>query len=775
MAKKKKQNVEKKVALQAKKEAKQEKAARKRIAKQHAKNSEQSDDVDALSFGPIDKVIETYKIHDKKVSGIDKPTISSLETEFPLPRANATFEYGTDDKSKGKDHLYLFGGEYFDGIENIVLDELLRFDTQKKEWKQILTVAPRPSPRCAHSCISYKYFLYVFGGELATADQYHHYRDLWKFDLRTLTWSEIKARNPPSARSGMGCLVWKHYMVIFGGFFEAARETKWYNDVHVFNLQTETWMDVPQSRLAIKPEPRSACNIALYGSDKLIIHGGFSKFKTSNGVTETKTHTDAWVLHLSPLLQQKSPDWERWMSSSNSKGANTPNGRAGMSSLSYKNRMLVFGGVVDHEEHHHKLESVFYNDLMVMDIERRKWFPLRVKNEGSDGNGGKKSRRRRKDNVDVDGKEAKMEVNDDSSVGSESDEEFIEDENETLPNSGWDINMLRSNMFAFVDGNGNIVYEKIEDDDEEEGKSNVENEDVESKDESEEKEEEKEESKEEDEEKEETKDEEKTDDDSQKPLLNDDKHQSKNITSSSVMAMNEAKNAPEAVKREDPLPRINAATLVHGNTLYLLGGILEVGDREITLDDMWAMDLRKREKWECIWQGTMYKQVWRGAVHDDDDSYISTGVEDGNIDEDDDSDLSDDNDENRKASMESRRSSLRQEVNELNQNYDLEDSNRTPENGESLADFYSRTSEYWNGQATEQFSSVDSEPLTNKELKRQGFMLAKERYEDLAPVLERLTELGIGGGDDKGKFKDSKKKEKKEKKDKKEKKKKHQK
>jgi N-acetylneuraminic acid mutarotase len=770
MAKKKKQNVEKKLALAAKKEAKQEKAARKRITKQQKKSSDHSEDVDASASEPIDKVIQTYRSHDKKVSGIDKPTVEDLDTEFPLPRANATFEYGTDDKSKGKDHLYLFGGEYFDGVENIVLDALLRYDIQKKEWKQILTVAPRPSPRCAHSCISYRSCLYVFGGELANSDQYHHYRDLWKFDLRTLTWSEIKARNPPSARSGMGCLVWKHYMVIFGGFFEAVRETKWYNDVHVFDLQTETWMDVPQSRLAIKPEPRSACNVALYGTDKMVVHGGFSKFKASTSVVETKTHTDAWVLHLSPLLQQKPPTWERWMSSSNSKSANTPNGRAGMSSLSYKNRMLVFGGVVDREEHHHKVESVFYNDLMVMDIERRKWFPLRVNKAGSNGSGGKKSRRRRKDNDGDDGEEeeeTKMEVTEDSSSISELEEDIIEEENDEIQNNnGWDINMLRSNMFAFVDGDGNIVYEKIEDDEEEE-KTTIENEDGEQKSESEENEEEKEETKEEDEE---TKNEESIDDDSRKQPSNNGKHGPKKITSSSVMAMNETKNAPEAVHREDPLPRINAATLVHGNTMYLLGGILEVGDREVTLDDMWTMDLRKRDQWECVWQGTMYKQVWRGAEHDDDESYISTGLDDGNMDEDDDSGSSDDDDEDRKMSKESRRSSIRQEVTELNQKYDLGDNNRTPENGESLADFYSRTSDYWNGQATEQFSGVDSEPLTHKELKRQGFILAKERYEDLAPILERLVDLGIGGGDDKGNLKDSKKKEKKDKKEKKKKK-----
>jgi len=755
----KKVDAEKKAALQLKKDAKQEKAARKHLSKQQRKNATTvGDSEDVSTSNPIDQVINAYKSHDDKTSKIEKPMIESLETEFPLPRANATLEYGTDDMSKNKDHFYLFGGEYFDGIENCVLDELLRFDIQKKEWKQIFTPDPKPSPRCAHSCIFYKASLYVFGGELASSDQYHHYRDLWKFDLRTLTWTEIKAKNPPSARSGMGVIVWKHYMVVIGGFFEALRETKWYNDVHVFNLQTETWMDVPQSRLVVKPEPRSACNVALYGVDKLVVHGGFSKVKKTNVAAETKTHTDAWILHLLPILQQKPPTWERWMSSTTSISSSSPNGRAGMSSLSYKNRMLVFGGVVDREEHHHKVESVFYNDLMVMDIERRKWFPLCVKKTGDNISGGVSRNRRRRQKNDDDGKVrsneevnkkrieelSKVDVDEDSS-SSDLEEYILEGQNNaTQTNTGWDLSMLRSNMFAFVDGDGNVVYERIDDE--------------------EDKEEEKEEEKEE---KNEDREEETNAhhvmfagiQPTNKVIVTPQKN-----ASSSVMALNETTNVPESVQRQDPLPRINSATVIFGNVMYMLGGILEIGDREVTLDDMWALDLRKRDQWECLWQGTMHKQVWRGAVHDDDDSYISTGVEDEN---DEDGCTSDENGEYDTLTdldkKKSERACLRQEVTELNEKYSLDDQKRTPNNGESLADFYSRTSKYWNEVAAEKVSGMDSE-LTKKELKRQGFNFAKERYQELGPVLERLAALGIGDAgveDDRRKSKDLKKREKK--------------
>lgn len=595
MGKKKgKKDVEKKAALAARKEAKQEKSARKRLAKEGVVADDGGEEDE------IDKVLQAYKSRDKatSVGENEKSVLESLDTEFPLPRANASLCGVASDK---KDYLYLFGGEYFDGVSNIVLDDLLRYEPSKNEWKQVLT-QPRPAPRCAHSCVSYKQYLYVFGGELATADQYHHYRDLWKFDTNTLKWTEVKSKTSPSARSGHVCCLWKHYMILFGGFFEALRETKWYNDVHIFNLQTETWMDLPQSRLAAKPEARSACNIASFGSDKLIIHGGFSKLKVTGNTSETKVHSDSWVLNLNPILQEKPPTWERWMSSTKGTSPKNPNGRAGTASISYKSRMLVFGGVVDSEQYHHKVDSVFYNDLMAMDIDRRKWFPLRVKNGASQSKG-----RRRKEKLDDETKEA-----DEINVEDEVEEEVLVlndddiDENDE-GQAGWDLDMLRSNMFAFVDGDGNIVYEKIEVEEDANEKmipETVREEKMEEDD--EEGEEEKEDEKEEEKEEEKTNEEEKK---APKPTPLGLEMDGKQIVASSVMAINRESDAPEAVERSEPLPRINASVVVRGHALYVFGGILEVGDREVTLDDMWTLDLRKRDAWNCLWSGVSCKWI----------------------------------------------------------------------------------------------------------------------------------------------------------------------
>jgi len=56
-----------------------------------------------------------------------------------------------------------------------------------------------------------------------------------------------------------------------------------------------------------------------------------------------------------------------------------------------------------------------------------------------------------------------------------------------------------------------------------------------------------------------------------------------------------------------------------------------------------------------------------------------------------------------------------------------------------------RTTDYWIAQAAERWreanSAASQEPLSEKELKKEGFLLAELRFGELAPVLSRLNEL----------------------------------
>lgn len=189
-------------------------------------------------------------------------------------------------------------------------------------------------------------------------------------------------------------------------------------------------------------------------------------------------------------------------------------------------------------------------------------------------------------------------------------------------------------------------------------------------------------------------------------------------------------------------------------------GVLEIGEREMTLDDCWSIDLNRREKWTCIWEGQMHKQVWKGI--DDDDSYISSdqAAEDSDDydNENDDAEgfepIHEEDDESdnikrmkkdaKKAAKKAARAGIKQEIAELKEQLGIDNEQRTPLVGESVADFYARTTDYWTSEAANtvgQAVANRGESMSSKELKGEAFTMAKARYEEIQPVLDRLNEL----------------------------------
>ncbi|KAL6963823.1 hypothetical protein U1Q18_034828 [Sarracenia purpurea var. burkii] len=55
-------------------------------------------------------------------------------------------------------------------------------------------------------------------------------------------------------------------------------------------------------------------------------------------------------------------------------------------------------------------------------------------------------------------------------------------------------------------------------------------------------------------------------------------------------------DSPKVVK---PCGRINSCMVVGRDTLYIYGGMMEVKDREIALDDLYTLNLSKLDEWKC--------------------------------------------------------------------------------------------------------------------------------------------------------------------------------
>jgi len=65
-------------------------------------------------------------------------------------------------------------------------------------------------------------------------------------------------------------------------------------------------------------------------------------------------------------------------------------------------------------------------------------------------------------------------------------------------------------------------------------------------------------------------------------------------------------------------PRSHAQAVLLSNTLLLYGGMYETSNKEITLDDLWQVDLTRLESWRCL-QSNSAKFEWIGDDEDDDE------------------------------------------------------------------------------------------------------------------------------------------------------------
>jgi len=113
--------------------------------------------------------------------------------------------------------MIIFGG-FCNGERT---NELIKYLFQENRWIKLNLPAGaiQPSKRSGHSACIYENAMYVFGGK---DDDNNKLNDIWKLDLATCAWSEIKPSDEfkPMERSGHSCDIYDNYMAIFGGIYE---------------------------------------------------------------------------------------------------------------------------------------------------------------------------------------------------------------------------------------------------------------------------------------------------------------------------------------------------------------------------------------------------------------------------------------------------------------------------------------------------------------------------------------------------------------------------
>ncbi|KAG5049956.1 hypothetical protein JHK85_011059 [Glycine max] len=636
--------------------------AEEKKARRETKKLSPEDDIDAILLS-----IQKEEAKKKEVHVDDN-------VPAPSPRSNCSLTVNPLKETE----LILYGGEFYNGNKTFVYGDLYRYDVEKLEWK-LVSSPNSPPPRSAHQAVAWKNYVYIFGGEFTSPNQerFHHYKDFWMLDLKTNQWEQLNLKGCPSPRSGHRMVLYKHKIILFGGFYDTLREVRllsllavtskfylehfdinilmwYYNDLFVFDLDQFKWQEIKPKPGAMWPTARSGFQLFVY-QDDIFLYGGYSKEVSSDKSNSEKgiVHSDMWS------LDPKTWEWNKVK-----KSGMPPGPRAGFSMCVHKRRALLFGGVVDIEVEGDVMMSLFLNELYGFQLDTNRWYPLELRKEKSTKDKLKKIEQNCPDDVNK--------INPACTTREETEESEDEENN---------IDDISKNIASNMSIDDGETLTKSE------GKAEE-----------------------------------------------------------SSAKLDIQSSLPEVVK---PCGRINACMAVGRDTLYIYGGMMEIKDQEITLDDLYSLNLSKLDEWKCIIPAS--ESEWVEASDDDeenedDDEDESDG--DSLTDEDED-DEEEEEEEAQNASVQVgdavalikgvgknlRRKERRVRIEQIRASLGLSDSQRTPSPGESLKDFYRRTNMYW------QMAAHEHTQHTGKELRKDGFDLAEARYRELKPILDELALL----------------------------------
>src|SRR6201994_439778 len=273
----KKDKKAKEVEKKARNAQKQEKKASKKEKKQKTRGKEEVDS-DAENVD-LDAILEEYARQQEQFLKVTEEVSQS-----PSPRSSATFLASPSNDNE----LLIFGGEYFNGSIASFYNDLFVYNINRDEWKKVKS-PNSPLPRSGHAWCrgGNAGGVYLFGGEFSSPKQgtFYHYNDFWRLEpaSRERARIETKGKNSsPPARSGHRMTYFKNYIILFGGFQDTSQQTKYLNDLWIYDCTTFTWHEPKLPTGAGKPDPRSSFSLLPHESGA-VLYGGYSRVKSASG------------------------------------------------------------------------------------------------------------------------------------------------------------------------------------------------------------------------------------------------------------------------------------------------------------------------------------------------------------------------------------------------------------------------------------------------------------------------------------------------------------
>lgn len=227
----------------------------------------------------------------------------------------------------------------------------------------------RPSPRscaCLVGCtLKGKDSLLLYGGEFYDGakpprDKTYVYGDLHCYDIAHNRWRKIISPKGPAPRSSAQAAVHRGFMYVFGGEVcsPSGLNFKHHRDLWRLDLDTFAW-----EILTAKggPSARSGHRMALW-KNRLLLFGGF--YSTAKDV---RYFNDVWEFDLGELT------WRQVTT-----GGSPPRPRGGCQMVAHEDNLILYGGhSVEVAKDRSETESVF-SDLWTLDLKSFQWQQLKA-------------------------------------------------------------------------------------------------------------------------------------------------------------------------------------------------------------------------------------------------------------------------------------------------------------------------------------------------------------------------------------------------------------
>ncbi|KAG5504142.1 hypothetical protein JIQ42_05974 [Leishmania sp. Namibia] len=259
------------------------------------------------------------------------------------------------------------GEEVAEGFNNEEAIEVTLRRIQKQEGKvktveEVANVAP-PTPRVNVVLVPHPERdseLILFGGEFWNGERTEAYNETYFFNAKRNAWARLSSAINPAPRSSSQGVVYKQFLILFGGEFVSQSQSQYlhFKDVWRFDCRRSEWEEL--KNLKGGPSSRSGHRMVLWKRNA-VMFGGFY-----DNAQECRYFDDLWIL--------SSLDGAgRWSQVKTAPMTDLPHARSGHSMSVYQDELFVYGGYSTQKfNRFKKSEATVHHDLWMITLRQEK-------------------------------------------------------------------------------------------------------------------------------------------------------------------------------------------------------------------------------------------------------------------------------------------------------------------------------------------------------------------------------------------------------------------